>query len=51
LVQRDIEDGIKLGLKGTPSVFINGRRVAATTYEDLKIRIDAVLKSSISAGR
>ena len=51
MVQRDIDDGIKLGLKGTPSVFINGRRVAATTYEDLKIRIEAALKSSIPAGR
>ena len=51
LVQRDIDDGIKLGLKGTPSLFMNGRRVAATTYEDLKIRIEAALKSSIPAGR
>jgi predicted DsbA family dithiol-disulfide isomerase/CRISPR/Cas system CSM-associated protein Csm2 small subunit len=51
LVQRDIEDGIKLGLKGTPSLFINGRLVAATTYEDLKTRIEALLKSSIPAGR
>ena len=51
LVQRDIDDGIKLGLKGTPSLFINGRRVAATTYEDLKIRIEAALKSSVLAGR
>lgn len=51
MVQRDIDDGIKLGLKGTPSVFINGRRVAETTYEDLKTRIEAALKSSIPAGR
>jgi protein-disulfide isomerase len=51
MVQRDIDDGIKLGLKGTPSLFMNGRRVAATTYEDLKIRIEAALKSSIPAGR
>ncbi|HEU4870926.1 MAG TPA: thioredoxin domain-containing protein [Pyrinomonadaceae bacterium] len=51
LVQLDIDDGIKLGLKGTPSLFINGRRVAATTYEDLKIRVEAALKSSIPAGR
>lgn len=50
-VQRDVEDGMKLGLTGTPSLFINGRRVTATTYEDLKASVDAALKSSNSAGR
>ena len=50
-VQRDVEDGMKLGLTGTPSLFINGRRVTAKTYEDLKASVDAALKSSNSAGR
>lgn len=50
-VQRDIEDGMKLGVKGTPSVFINGRRVTATNYEDLKASVDAALKSFSRAGR
>ncbi len=51
MVQRDVEDGMKLGLTGTPSLFINGRRVTAKTYEDLKASVDAALKSSNSAGR
>ena len=50
-VQRDVEDGMKLGVKGTPSLFINGRRVTASTYEELKASVDAALKSSAGAGR
>ena len=45
-VQSDVDDGIKLGLKGTPSLFINGRRVTALSYEDLKKSIDTALKAS-----
>jgi protein-disulfide isomerase len=51
MVQRDVEDGMKLGLTGTPSLFINGRRVNARSYEELKATVDAALKSSNSAGR
>jgi protein-disulfide isomerase len=43
MVQTDLDDGIKLGLKGTPSFFINGRRVTAKNYEELKESIDAAL--------
>jgi len=43
-VQRDVEDGMKLGINGTPTIFINGRRVSAKTYEDLKATVDAALK-------
>ena len=34
--QRDIEDGMRLGLDSTPTVFINGRRVSDKSYEALK---------------
>ncbi|HEU4510015.1 MAG TPA: thioredoxin domain-containing protein, partial [Pyrinomonadaceae bacterium] len=51
MVQRDVDEGMKLGLKGTPSVFINGRRVTAKTYEELKASVDAALRSSTPAGR
>jgi len=51
MVQLDVEDGMKLGLTGTPSLFINGRRVNARSYEELKATVDAALKSSNSAGR
>lgn len=43
-VQRDVEDGMKLGINGTPTIFINGRRVSAKSYEDLKASVNAVLK-------
>jgi len=46
MVQTDLDDGIKLGLKGTPSLFINGRRVTAKSYEELKESIDAALKTT-----
>ena len=40
-VQRDVEDGMKLGINGTPTIFINGRRVSAKGYEELKAIVDA----------
>lgn len=42
-VQNDVDEGMKLGLKGTPSLFINGRRVTAKSYEELKASVDAAL--------
>lgn len=51
VVQRDVDDGMKLGLKGTPSLFINGRRLTAKSYEELQASVDAALKSSTPAGR
>jgi protein-disulfide isomerase len=44
-VQRDIEDGMKLGINGTPTIFINGRRIAAKNYEDLKAIVEAAFKA------
>jgi protein-disulfide isomerase/DNA-binding ferritin-like protein (Dps family) len=43
-VQRDLRDGVKYGVAGTPTLFINGRPVAQRTYETLKAAIDATLK-------
>ena len=43
-VQRDLRDGVKYGVAGTPTIFINGRPVAQRTYETLKTAIDATLK-------
>ena len=45
MVQRDIEDGMKLGLTATPTVFINGRRVNAKSYDELKATVDAAFKA------
>ncbi len=44
-IQRDVTDGQRLGITGTPSLFINGSPVADITYEGLKATLDAALKS------
>ena len=45
MVQRDIEEGMKLGINATPTVFINGRRVAAKSYDELKANVEAAFKA------
>ena len=45
-VQRDIEDGMKLGINGTPAIFINGRRVSVKGYDELKSMVDAAFKAA-----
>ena len=45
-VQRDLEDGAKLGINGTPTIFINGRRVSAKGYDELKASVDAAYKAA-----
>ncbi|HYY99601.1 MAG TPA: thioredoxin domain-containing protein [Pyrinomonadaceae bacterium] len=43
-VQRDISDGERIGVNGTPTFFVNGRRAADASYETLKAALDAALK-------
>jgi protein-disulfide isomerase len=45
-VRRDVFDGDRVGVMGTPTVFLNGRRVADISYEGLKAAIDAALDSA-----
>ena len=42
-VEQDREDGRKLGVGSTPTVFVNGRQVAEKTYESLRAAIDTAL--------
>jgi protein-disulfide isomerase len=44
-VDRDLFDGQRLGISGTPSFFVNGRRTKDITYDALKTAIDDALKS------
>jgi protein-disulfide isomerase len=44
-VQRDFQDGVRIGIQATPTVFINGRRVSENTYESLKAAIEGALKA------
>lgn len=44
-IQEDVDAGIKLGVTGTPSFFLNGQRLQAETVEDLKAQLDAAAAS------
>ena len=44
-VERDMIDGQKFGVSGTPTFFVNGRRTKDITYEALKAAIDEALKT------
>ena len=50
-VQRDVMDGRKLGVNGTPALYVNGRRVSDNSYESLKSTIEAVLKPEAAVVR
>jgi protein-disulfide isomerase len=43
-VDRDMIDGQRFGISGTPTFFVNGRRTREVTYEALKAAIEAALK-------
>lgn len=45
-IQRDMREGMKLGVSSTPTVFINGKRIRDKSPEGLKVAIDAALKSA-----
>ncbi|HVG29432.1 MAG TPA: thioredoxin domain-containing protein [Pyrinomonadaceae bacterium] len=49
-VQRDVLDGERAGVNGTPAVFVNGRRVTDHSYDGLKAAIESTLKT-MPAGR
>lgn len=45
-VQRDLQDGMRLGINSTPTVFVNGRRVTEKTRESLKAAIETAFKAA-----
>jgi protein-disulfide isomerase len=44
-VRRDVHDGDRAGVNGTPTLFVNGTRVERATYEAVKAAIDTALKT------
>ncbi len=44
LITRDLEEGRKIGVRGTPSVFVNGRRLKKRRLDDFKRVIDEELR-------
>ncbi len=43
-INLDVADGEALGVKGTPTIFVDGSRVQFNGYEDLSAAIDQALK-------
>ncbi|HAA55458.1 MAG TPA: hypothetical protein DCE42_11925, partial [Myxococcales bacterium] len=42
-VDADLAQGSKIGVSGTPTIFINGRKAKGNTFEELKKQIDPIL--------
>lgn len=45
-IQRDLQEGSRLGINSTPTIFINGRLVAEKSYESLKAAIEEALNNN-----
>lgn len=45
LIQEDIALGQKVGVRGTPTLFLNGKRMSGRSFSDFKGEIDNVLKN------
>ncbi len=43
-INLDVADGKALGVKGTPTIFLDGNQVQFRSYEDLSAAVDQVLK-------
>ena len=43
MVQRDLQDGVGAGVRGTPSIFVNGRQLQRRDFAGFKQIIDAEL--------
>ncbi|KGN36553.1 DsbA family protein [Knoellia subterranea] len=42
-VERDRQDGLDLGVEGTPTFFLNGKKVQPSSVQDFRDQIDAAL--------
>ena len=42
-VQRDYDDGISLGVQGTPTFFLNGNQIQPMNYDDMVWMVEEVL--------
>jgi protein-disulfide isomerase len=43
-IQSDLNDGARLGVDATPTIFVNGRPLLERSYDGLKAMVDAALK-------
>ena len=45
-LQKDLDEAKKIGVNGTPSFFVNGKKVQAGSFEEMKAIIDQELASN-----
>jgi len=45
-VRRDLQDGLKIGINSTPTIFVNGKRIQERSYESLKAAVENALKTA-----
>lgn len=45
-LERDKQDGMALGVNGTPTFFVNGRKLESLSYNELKAQIDSHLQAA-----
>ena len=50
-VERDVLEGEKLGINGTPTFYVNGKRVSDRSYEGLRATVEASLKAAEGKSR
>jgi protein-disulfide isomerase len=50
-IRQDYEEGIRLGLRGVPTVFINGKKMRQRDMETLGTVIDTELEKAKGAGK
>ncbi len=44
LINRDVMDGMRVGVRGTPTIFVNGKLLKNRSLQGFQIMIDAELK-------
>lgn len=45
-LERDKQDGAALGVNGTPTFFVNGRKLESLSYDDMKAQIESHLQAA-----
>ncbi len=48
LINRDLQEGSRIGVRGTPTVFINGKRLGQRSLKAFSAAIEAELRSGTS---
>ena len=46
IVDNDLQEGARIGIRGVPSVYINGKQFRGRRLEDYQTEIDRILKNS-----